>query len=148
MDNLTPTQRHKNMQNIRSKETIIEMRVRSELRRRGLRFRKNVPNMIGKPDIVFPSSKVAVFLDSCFWHQCPYHANLPLIRRKYWIPKLERNKERAKEVNRQIRKKGWTVLRFWEHQIKNHFDECINKVAKVVKSRETLRKSTSKFVTV
>lgn len=128
MDNLTRAQRRKNMQNIRSANTGIEKKVRSTLHRRGLRFRKNDNRLIGKPDITLPQYKLVIFLDSCFWHMCPYHHNIPQTNSNYWIPKLIRNKERAKEVNQQLKKEGWTVLRFWEHQVKNDFDSVIKKI--------------------
>lgn len=128
MDNLKPEHRRKNMQNIRSANTKIEILVRSKLHKLGYRFRKNVKSLIGKPDIVFPKNKVVVFLDSCFWHMCPYHYNMPKTNKKYWLPKLERNKERAREVNKKLRKGGWIVLRFWEHQINNDLNKCVNKI--------------------
>lgn len=116
------------MQNIRSADTKIERLVRSSLYKKGYRFRKNVKSLIGKPDIVFPKFKVVVFLDSCFWHLCPYHSNIPKTNRKYWLPKLQRNKIRAVEVNKKLRKEGWTVLRFWEHQVKSNYDGVIEKI--------------------
>ena len=120
------------MQNIRSADTKMEVLIRSELHKRGFRFRKNVKSMIGKPDIVFPKYKVVVFLDSCFWHKCPYHHNVPHTNPDYWIPKLENNKKRAKEVNKKLKSQGWVVLRFWEHQFKNNFDRVIEKISQKV----------------
>lgn len=116
------------MQNIRSADTKLEVTVRSALHKKGYRFRKNVKGLIGKPDIVFPKYKVVVFLDSCFWHMCPYHYNIPKTNKKYWLPKLHRNKARAKEVNKKLKKDGWIVLRFWEHQINNDIEKCVNKI--------------------
>jgi len=111
----------------------MELLVRSALHRKGFRFRKNDSKLIGKPDIVFSKKRVVVFLDSCFWHFCPYHYNLPHTNPNYWIPKLKRNKLRAKEVNHQLRIEGWAVLRFWEHQIKNDLDNVINKIVEKLK---------------
>jgi DNA mismatch endonuclease, patch repair protein len=128
MDNLTLEQRKKNMQNIRYKDTKMEILVRSALHKKGLRFRKNLSKLSGKPDIVFSKKKVVIFLDSCFWHLCPYHHTIPQTNPNYWVPKLKRNKKRAKEVNYQLKKEGWTVLRFWEHQVKNDFDKVIKKI--------------------
>lgn len=116
------------MQSIRSANTKIEILVCSELHKLGYRFRKNVTNLIGKPDIVFPKYKVVVFLDSCFWHMCPYHYNIPKTNKKYWLQKLQRNKTRAKEVNKKLKKEGWLVVRFWEHQINNDLNKCVNKI--------------------
>lgn len=128
MDNLNPQHRKKNMQNIRSANTNIELIVRSELHRKGYRFRKNVKNVFGKPDIVFPKHKIVIFLDSCFWHMCPYHFNIPKTNKKYWVPKLKRNKLRDIEVSKKLRNEGWIVLRFWEHQIENNLEKCVNKI--------------------
>jgi len=133
MDNLKPAQRKKNMQNIRSADTKLEVSVRSALHKAGFRFRKNDKKIIGKPDIVFSSKKIVVFLDSCFWHKCPYHSNIPKINRKYWIPKLERNRQRGEEVNKRLKLQGWIVLRFWEHQVKNNFDGVIKNISQALK---------------
>ncbi|MGA2668823.1 MAG: very short patch repair endonuclease [Ignavibacteria bacterium] len=136
MDNLSHSDRRKNMQNIRSTNTLMELSVRSALHKKGLRFRKYSKYLVGKPDIVFSKPKVVVFLDSCFWHKCRYHFIEPKSNRKYWIPKLNRNKERAKEVNKLLRNDGWIVLRFWEHQVKNDLDVVISKIYKEVKKRK------------
>lgn len=132
MDNLKPEHRRKNMRNIRSANTRIEVLVCSALHKRGYRFRKNIQALIGKPDIVFRKYRLVVFLDSCFWHKCPYHSNIPKTNAAYWIPKLERNKKRAKEVNKKLRQQGWTVIRFWEHQVNNNFDDVIEKISQTI----------------
>lgn len=128
MDNLKPEYRIKNMRNIRSANTKMEILVRSELHKKGYRFRKNVLSMIGKPDIVFTKFKVVVFLDSCFWHMCPYHYNIPKSNQEYWLPKLQRNKLRAKEVNKKLKQEGWMVIRLWEHQINNDLKKSVGKI--------------------
>lgn len=133
MDNLKPEHRKKNMQNIRSADTRIEVLIRSALHKKGYRFRKNVKSLVGKPDIVMPKYHLLIFLDSCFWHKCPYHSNIPQINTMYWIPKLERNKKRGKEVNRILRKQGWTVLRFWEHQIKKDYEKVVTEIVQTLK---------------
>jgi len=125
MDNLSKEHRRKNMQNIRSRDTSIEKLMRSELFKLGYRYRKNYNKLPGKPDIVFIKQKVAIFLDSCFWHMCPYHFIPPKSNKIYWIPKLQRNKIRAKEVNKILKKNGWKVLRIWEHKIKKDFIKTI-----------------------
>lgn len=130
MDNLTKENRRKNMQNIRSKNTKMELKVRSLLHKKGLRFRIHT-KLIGKPDIVFPSKKVVVFLDSCFFHKCPYHYVQPKSNKTYWLPKILRNTIRAKEVNSALRKEGWKVMRFWEHQVKKDTENVVNKIIAV-----------------
>lgn len=128
MDTHTRKQRSYNMSRIRSKDTTIEVQLRSILHRRGLRFRKNVKSLKGKPDIVFPAQRVAVFIDSCFWHKCPYHFIEPTSNRKYWIPKLDRNKLRDREVNKILRRSGWTVMRIWEHSIIKDIEKCADRI--------------------
>jgi DNA mismatch endonuclease, patch repair protein len=96
-----------------------EVRLRSELHRRGLRFRKNSPirgeGWFVRPDIVFPRLKIAVFLDGCFWHACPDHGTTPRVNQRYWLPKLERNVARDSLNNLRLREAGWHVVRIWEH---------------------------------
>jgi DNA mismatch endonuclease, patch repair protein len=138
MDNLKPKDRRKNMQSIRSKGTSIELLMQTALRKRGHRFKKNYKKLIGKPDIVFLDTRVAVFLDSCFWHSCPYHATQPKSNRAYWRPKLKRNKERDRIITKALRKSGWKVLRIWEHRIKNNPDDCLKLIQACVYSRTNL----------
>lgn len=126
MDNLTPEQRRKNMQNIRSVDTEMEIKIRSELHKHGYRFRKNVKSLPGKPDIVFPKYRTVVFLDSCFWHKCHFHCKIPKTNKKYWIEKLNMNKLRDIKVNKILRNEGWNVLRFWEHQVKKQRVSVVN----------------------
>ncbi|HSU65776.1 MAG TPA: hypothetical protein VLJ39_02790 [Tepidisphaeraceae bacterium] len=73
--------------------------------------------MFGRPDFVFPALRLAVFVDGCFWHCCPRHANLPANNRAFWKRKLDANKSRDRLVARTLRKKGWQVLRIWEHEL-------------------------------
>ena len=132
MDNLSSEHRHKNMQNIHSFNTKMEVVVRSELHKLGFRFRKHVKTLFGKPDIVLKKYNTVIFLDSCFWHMCPYHFILPKTNKKYWKPKLRINKERAKEVNKILRKNGWHVIRIWEHAVKKDLEKTINKIIKKI----------------
>lgn len=132
MDNLTKANRRKNMQNIRSKNTKMELKVRKYLHNLGFRYRIHT-KLIGKPDIVFVKKKVVIFLDSCFFHKCRYHYVEPKSNKKYWVPKINRNKSRANEVNKKLRARGWKVLRFWEHQIKSDFEKSINKILSILK---------------
>src|SRR5207249_2704064 len=107
------------MRSNRKTDTKPELRVRSELHRRGLRFRKNVPTNVGGRrvvvDIVFPGHRLAVFVDGCFWHMCPEHGTAPSSNSWYWTPKLRRNADRDGEVDELLRAVGWRVLRVWEH---------------------------------
>ena len=135
MDKHTPEQRHKNMQAVKSKDSEIERLLRNELWKRGLRYRKNVKNIIGKPDIVFIGKKVAVFCDSEFWHGYNWEERKEDIktRREFWIPKIERNMQRDLEVNAALTEAGWTVLRFWGKDIKKQCSECADVIERKVR---------------
>ena len=108
------------MRAIRRRDTGPEMEIRSLLHRAGLRYR--VDHRIGtgrsapRPDIAFTKQRVAVFIDGCFWHQCPEHATMPKANRDFWEPKLRRNVARDRENDAALLAMGWTVLRFWEHE--------------------------------
>ncbi|EMB63230.1 very short patch repair endonuclease [Streptococcus mutans] len=130
MDNHTPEQRRKNMQAIKSKDSKIEIALRKELWSRGLRYQKNVKTILGKPDIVFKGKKVAVFCDGEFWHGFDWENRKKQIksRQDYWIPKIERNIARSKEVTAELEADGWTVLRFWERDIKKDVASCADLV--------------------
>lgn len=134
MDNHTPEQRRKNMQAIRSKDSKIEVLLRKELWSRGLRYQKNVKSVFGSPDIVFKGKKVAVFCDGEFWHGFDWENRKNRIksRREYWIPKIEKNIKRDKEVTKTLEKAGWTVLRFWEKEIKNNTQLCADIIEKMI----------------
>ena len=134
MDDLTPEQRRKNMQAIRSKDTSIELALRTALWHQGIRYRKNYKNLPGKPDIAITKYRIAVFCDSDYWHGYDWENRHQRIKsnREYWIPKIERNMQRDKKVTAQLQDAGWTVLRFWEWQIKKHLDECIDVVIKTI----------------
>ena len=107
------------MRGNRRTDTGPELRLRSELHRRGLRFRKDFLVRAGetkvRPDIVFPRRRLAVFVDGCFWHSCPDHGTRPRANASYWSAKLARNTERDRTVNIGLSTEGWLVLRIWEH---------------------------------
>lgn len=100
------------------RDTKPELLLRSELHRRGLRFRvdrKVLPGLRTRPDIVFGPAKVAVFVDGCFWHSCPQHSTVPKNNREWWKVKLEANVARDRRADTALEAEGWEVLRFWEH---------------------------------
>lgn len=129
MDRLTKEQRHKNMKNIRSKDTSIELKLRKELWRRGYRYRKNYTELPGKPDIVLTKYKIAIFCDSEFFHGKDWEVLKPRLEKtnnsEYWVRKISRNQERDEEVNKQLLALGWTVIRFWGKDILKKTDECV-----------------------
>ena len=130
MDDLTPEQRRKNMQAIRSTDTSIEI----ALWHRGVRYRKNYKQLPGKPDIAITKYRIVVFCDSDYWHGYDWENRHQRIKsnRDYWIPKIERNMARDKEITAQLQAMGWIVLRFWEWQIKKRLNECVDVVIKTI----------------
>ena len=137
MDKHTPEQRRKNMQAVKNKDSKIELLIRKELWDRGIRYRKNSTKIFGKPDIVFIGKKIAVFCDSEFWHGYNWEERKKDFKshQEFWIPKIERNIERDKEVTEELESEGWTVLRFWGNEIKKKTSECADIIEKVVKSK-------------
>lgn len=126
MDRLTPEQRHKNMQAIKGKDSKIEILLRQELWSRGLRYRKNAKSVYGHPDIVFISKKIAVFCDGEFWHGYDWENRIKSIKsnQAFWISKIERNMQRDKEVEAELKHQGWTVIRFWGNEISKSVEKC------------------------
>lgn len=141
MDRLTPEQRHKNMQAIQNKDSEIELLLRKELWKRGLRYRKNVKTVFGHPDIAFIGKKIAVFCDSEFWHGYDWEHRKDDIksRRDFWIPKIERNMQRDIEVNDVLKSDGWIVLRFWGKEIKKDVCKCADIIETAVKNNKRER---------
>ncbi len=139
MDNHTEEQRRKNMQAIRNKDSDIELKLRKELWNRGVRYRKNVKEVFGHPDLAFKGKKVAVFCDSEFWHGYDWEKNRKVIqtRRDFWIPKIERNMQRDREVNEALERAGWTVIRFWGKEIKKDVRRCADVVIKALEEKGT-----------
>ena len=138
MDNHTSEQRRRNMQAVKNKDSKIELLLRNELWNRGLRYRKNVKSVYGHPDIAFIGKKVAVFVDSEFWHGFDWENRKKDFKshQEFWIPKIERNIQRDIEVNEKLKSEGWTVLRFWDKEITKNVQECAEKIEKAVKENE------------
>ena len=116
------------MQNIRSKGTLTEQKIMRDLRRRKIYFAKNVAGLIGKPDILFRRKKIAVFIDSDFWHGHPKRFIMPKTNVEYWQKKIYKNRFRDKEVNRELKKKGFKVIRIWEFDIKKNYNKALNRI--------------------
>lgn len=123
------------MQGNRSTDTRPEVRLRSALHQRGLRFRKHAAPEAGlhcRADVVFRREKVAVFLDGCFWHGCPDHGTRPATNRSYWDAKLDRNVERDRRNRAALTAAGWLVVEAWEHE---PVDDVAERVHQLVLSR-------------
>lgn len=132
MDNLTEEQRRKNMQNIRSAGTAAERKIMHELRRRKIYFAKYVTKLTGKPDIVFRRKRVVIFIDSDFWHGHPTRCIKPKTNPEYWQNKIAGNRERDKQVNKELRRNGWKVIRIWEYNIKHNINRCLRIILNAV----------------
>ena len=131
-DRLSKEERSELMSHIRSVNTKPEVALRRALWRRGFRYRVNVKNLPGSPDIVLPKHRTVVFVHGCFWHAhkgCKiYH--LPQTNTEFWLAKVTRNQERDQEVWRQLEAKGWSVVIVWECElVKAKFDGTVERVA-------------------
>ena len=116
--------RSRNMAAIKSRDTAPEMRLRSAIWRKGMRFftpagwqRLAGERLTGSPDLIFPSARVVLFVDGCFWHGCPSHYRAPDSRAEFWRDKLDENRQRDSVVNGELSGCGWRVIRLWEHQL-------------------------------
>ena len=125
------------MSRIRGKDTGIEMKIRKELYQMGIRYRCNSKFIYGHPDISFKKYKIAVFCDSEFWHGYHFEENKEKIKShlEYWIPKIERNIERDKEVNEKLLSQGYLVLRFWGNEINKDPHGITLKIVEALESR-------------
>jgi DNA mismatch endonuclease (patch repair protein) len=132
-----PISRSENMRRIKSKNTSIEKILRKALWNKGVRYRKNCKDIIGKPDLCFKKYKIAVFCDSEFWHGKDYlEGRIPKTNKDYWEKKFQRNIKRDEEVNKILKEKGWIVLRFWGKDIIKNTEEIISEIKKRKKSIE------------
>ncbi len=129
MGRYTDEQTHRIMSAIHSKDTDIELRLRKALWRKGYRYRKNVKNLPGKPDIVFTKYKLAIFCDAEFWHGKDWDILKPKLLKgknpEYWVPKIERTRERDAKAEQELQFMGWEVLRFWRKDIINNLEQCV-----------------------
>jgi len=136
MDVLTKEQRRKNMQRIKGKNTSIEVKLCKALWQKGYHYRKNYKELPGSPDIVLTKYKIAIFCDGEFFHGKDWDKLKARLekgeRGEYWIKKITRNMERDEEVNKQLIFRDWTVLRFWEDEIKKNTDECVKAVEEAI----------------
>lgn len=133
-DVLTPEQRRLCMSRNRGKDTKPEVILRKELWKKGLRYRLHY-DIPGKPDFVFVGKRIAVFVDGCFWHNCPLHGTKPKTNRKFWEDKISKNVERDKKVTRELISLGWKILRFWEHEIKEDVNGVQQKIVDLYEAK-------------
>ncbi|MFA5287437.1 MAG: very short patch repair endonuclease [Candidatus Omnitrophota bacterium] len=123
------------MRKIRSDKTTPEILLQKALRKEKIKFKNNCVAIIGKPDIALIDKKIVVFVDGEFWHGYQWKQKKKKIKnnRGYWIPKIERNIARDKRNNRQLRKAGWKIIRFWQQQIIKDLPKCMQKIKKSLK---------------
>lgn len=122
MDRVTPAVRSRNMARIRAKDTTPELIVRRYLHASGLRYRLHVSGLPGKPDLVFVSRRLCLFVNGCFWHgceKCKEGKRTPRTNQGYWQQKIAGNKQRDRKHARELRREGWKVLVIWECQTTN-----------------------------
>lgn len=126
-----------NMNRVKNKGSEIEILLQKELWRRGMRYRKNVKEITGKPDIAFIGKKIAVFCDSEFWHGYDWENRKKDFKSntEFWIPKIERNIQRDIEVTNELETQGWTVIRFLGKEIKKNVSGCADEIERIWKER-------------
>lgn len=138
MDRHTPAQRSKNMSAIKSKGTKDEVRLAKALWHLGYRYRKNDKTVLGKPDLTFKKYKVAIFVDSEFFHGKDWATQKDRIKSntEFWQKKIERNIQRDIEVNEYLTSQGWKVIRFWSKEVKKDLNYCITEIQKEILLRQ------------
>ena len=132
--NVTPV-RSASMRAVRSSgNKSTELRFRMALVRRGIfGWVLHPRDMPGSPDVYFPISRLAVFLDGCFWHGCPRCGHVPQTNRGFWALKIQRNRERDRKKRRALRRLGISVVQFWEHQLQADVSRCVGRILSLIK---------------
>ena len=132
-DVFSPEKRSWVMSRIRSKNTSIDIMMREVLSENGYRFIM-YPKMYGNPDFANKKKRIAIFCDGDFWHG--YNYGKKRLAKKYWRDKIEGNMKRDKKIRRKLRHDGWSVLQFWEHDIKRNSGKCIDKIARALNNHQ------------
>jgi len=136
------------MARIKGKDTGPERLLRAELWKRGLRYRLKYPVPAGRPDLVFVSSRTAVFIDGCFWHGCPYHYVRPRSRTDFWSAKLAENVRRDHRQTLALEKLGWKVVRIWEHELFAILPQVVGRVASALRGEFEIASSDWRVIRV
>lgn len=125
------------MRSNKCKDTKPELMLRKELWERGLRYRKNYKPLVGKPDLVFLRARIAIFVDGKMWHGYDWEHQKSDFKsnRNFWIPKIERNMERDREVTEVLTEQGWTVLRFWDFEVKKDVALCADRIEEIYRKK-------------
>ncbi len=139
VDIWSPAKRSQVMSRIKGKNTKPEILARQLLRSLGCRYTLHSKNLPGKPDIILPKRKLAIFVHGCFWHchgRCR-EGRIPATRRGYWKPKLLANRARDTKKRSKLKKLGWRVLTIWECQVEKRPDSVVKKLIKAIRSGKT-----------
>ena len=123
------------MKAVGKRDTAPELRLRLDLWRLGLRYRKHPRIAKTRPDFAFVGSRIAVFVDGCFWHGCPHHYVAPVGNAAFWQEKLRRNRARDRLVNKRLENDGWTVFRVWECEVNRRLEWVSTRIRQLVEQR-------------
>lgn len=135
MDSILRGERSRIMAAVKSRgNRSTELKLIELLRAAGITGWRRHQQLIGKPDFLWRKQRVALFVDGCFWHGCPLHARIPKSRLEFWVPKLERNRLRDRQVTNELRKEGWRVLRLWECSLTTK--RSIRTIRRIIRSLE------------
>lgn len=129
--------RSRNMSAIRASGTKLEAEVGRALWHRGVRFRRNVKGLMGCPDLSVRKYRIVVFIDSCFWHGCPEHCNMPRNNAEFWAEKLVNNRRRDAIVTDWYRSQGWHIMRVWEHDLSKDFEGTLDLIEAFVRNAKS-----------
>ena len=133
MDNVSKETRSRVMAAVRSSGNhSTEVALMTLLKESGLTGWRRKWKLRGQPDFVWPKQRLALFVDGCFWHGCPKHCRIPASNEEYWERKLSNNRVRDRSITRELRKAGWTVLRVWEHALKDFPSRVIARIRKAL----------------
>jgi DNA mismatch endonuclease, patch repair protein len=139
------------MQSVRRHDTAAELQLRKTLFQLGLRYRLNaipVTKIRCKADVVFRSALVCIFIDGCYWHGCPKHFRVPKTNASWWSEKIADNRQRDRRQSRALRRNGWIVLRFWEHEVTRHLDRCLKRIVSAIQRSRARKSNLRKTITI
>ena len=131
--------RNKTMSKIRGKNSKPELLLRKALWAKNIRFRLHKKDLIGRPDLVIDRYKLAIFVDGDFWHGYQWHKRKPKTNQNFWLAKIERNIQRDQFVNQKLADLGYTVMRFWEHEVKDNLQACVNQVLLFIETSRVIK---------
>jgi DNA mismatch endonuclease (patch repair protein) len=132
-DSFNKEKRSDIMRSVKSSGSKLERKLAQHLWCNGIRYRKNVKDLRGKPDLAIKKYKVVIFVDSCFWHGCPEHCRIPHSNTEYWVSKINRNMERDNQITLYYLANNWTVIRIWEHEMKSKLEATLDRVLTAIK---------------